>query len=117
MARIEPKKSRGGKWVTFGDDEYRMPPLALQSIIDLEEDFTIAAGVVGMPNQNQLDSIFKIVHAALKRNYPDVPLEEMREMLDVQNTFVALDAVMAASGFVRGESQGEPQASTGTSSS
>lgn len=118
--RVTPAKNRGGEWVTFGDEQYRVPPLSLRSVIDLQAQVeTLKAMAGGRPTADQMDVIVDIVHAALARNYPDLPRDDVGDMVDLSNYREVLGAVLQIAGFVRreGEASGEAAvASTGTAS-
>lgn len=120
LARIPPKKNRGGVWVPFGDEEYKVPPLGLLGVQELLDDIPKLQGIKGVPTPAQMQMVATIVHKAMRRNYPDMSVEEVAEMLDLANFQSALDAVMKVSGFVRhapGEkAPGETKASTGSPS-
>lgn len=57
-----------------------------------------------MPSKTQLYSIAKIIHKALKRNYPFIRLSTVISGLDMQNMGASLTQVMGGSGAVK---QGE----------
>lgn len=63
-----------------------------------------------------VEAVVKVVHAALKRNYPHITLESLEEFIDLKNVSGVTMAVMGVSGFTTaaastGEKAGE---STGT---
>lgn len=116
---VEPAKRRGGEWVVLGDFAYRVPPLGMLELQELQDDFVNIAGMskTAMPNGPQLESAFKIIHAAIRRSYPDFPLTEVRELLDLSNTVPVLNTVLTVAGMERGGTvAGEARASIGAGS-
>lgn len=107
-------KNRGGSWVRFGDEMYRVPPLSFRSLQELAEEVEGLQGMV-RPTAAQMTTIEKIVHAALVRNYPDLTLLTVADMIDVGNYEEVLSAALSIAGFTRarGATPGETMASTG----
>lgn len=70
----------------------------------------------------RIDAIKRVLHAALSRNYPELEIEELDGLLDLNNSGRACDAVLGVSGLQRVESEeespsGEAESpSTGTGS-
>lgn len=116
--RIEPKRSRGGEWVVFGDEEYRVPPLAFRALQELADEVAGLQAMGAKPTVEQMTTIEKIVHSALSRNYPEMTLAEVSDMLDVGNYEKVLGAALSIAGFTRAKegSPGETGASTGAGS-
>lgn len=94
--------------VTLGGTEYIVPPLSLRSV----RKFALAIQQLGddsaLAGPEKLDRLLEVVHASLVRNYPDITIEELGEMLDLGNMMAVFEAVMRASGFTR-----EPAAAPG----
>src|SRR4051812_17617735 len=99
--RIEPKRSRGGEWVAFGDEEYRVPPLAFRALQELADEVAGLQSMGSKPTTEQMTTIEKIVHSALSRNYPEMTLAEVSDMLDVGNYEHVLGAALSIAGFTR----------------
>jgi hypothetical protein len=119
VKKVPPTKNRGGAWITFGSEAYRVPPLGLGAIKQMQERVANLAVTPGAaPSSDQFDTILEVVHAALMRNYPDMKLEEVADMVDLQNYQEVLGAVLNISGFAKREegAPGEALASTGTGS-
>jgi hypothetical protein len=118
VVRIQPQRRRGGEWVQIGLDEYRIPPLGLGDIQELAPEIEKLKGITQLPDKDQMDAVFKIVHCALLRNYPDHPMSETRAMVDLGNFQEILGKVMGIAGFMKvsGVPSGEVKASTGTQS-
>lgn len=113
--RVKPERNRGGEWVTLGDEQYRIPPLAFRAVIDLQDRVAALAQMGGRPTPDQMDTVADIVHAAMVRNYPALTKEQVGDMLDLGNYQAVLSAVLSIGGFKKaGAESGEPQASAGT---
>ncbi len=118
VKRIEPTaaRNRGGEWVRLGLEEYRIPPLALQALQDLEAEVKSLGEMGAVPSAGQMRTVGRLVHAAMVRNYPALSAEEVTEMLDMGNYASVLGAVLQISGFERraaADGAGERRASTG----
>ena len=111
ITRIQPANKRGGVWVQMGEEEYRIPPLGFGSLKDLQERITTLQGMVGIPNADQLQAVAEIVHQAIIRNYPDMPLAQVVDMLDMANFQPVLNAVLNTAGY-RKAAEGESQPTT-----
>jgi hypothetical protein len=116
VTRVEPQKKRGGRWIVFGEEEYQVPPLAFRTVIDLQDDVESLRDMGPKPTAAQMDTVTRIVHAALVRNYPDMTKEAVADMLDVGNFQEVINATLAIGGFKEqagGPPSGEVMASTG----
>jgi hypothetical protein len=119
VKRIEPTKARGGRWVTLGAEEYRIPPLGFLAIQDLAEDVASLKDIQGQPTPSQMGVVVRIVHAAMRRNYPALTTEDVGDMLDAENFMAVLEAVLNIAGFQAspaGAPQGEAPAAVGAES-
>jgi len=117
LVRVPTERSRGGEWVTLGDEQYRIPPLAFRAIQDLGEDIESLKNIVGRPSPQQMGVVGRIVLAAMQRNYPSMTMELLDDMLDIGNYQAVLGAVLSIGGFRKAEgAPGEALASIGTSS-
>jgi hypothetical protein len=95
-----------GVRVEMAGTDYVVPPLTFRQIQDLHEILAGLAAVQGVPSADQITGIAEIVRTALARNYPDITLEQVMDMLDMGNVNDVLMAVLGASGLVKpGEAQ------------
>ena len=100
MAKIK------GIEITFGEGEtYTVPPLSLGSVEDLQDR-------LGAYNPNGAMDVSLVVDcltASLKRNYPDMTRERVRDMVGLENMVQVMEAVMNVSGLVKkaGDVSGE----------
>lgn len=100
-----------GVALKFGEGEFVIPPLNLgqvKRLIPLIEKMRN-----GTDDAEKFDAVVTVAHAALSRNYPDLTIEQVEEMVDLGNLKKVIDAVMGISGFVSGEAQ-PGSAQTGT---
>lgn len=59
-------------------------------------------------SEELVNDFTKVIHAAFKRNYPDITVEELDEIIDMRNMSDVFKAIMGQSGFVEnGEAPGE----------
>ena len=116
--RIQPEKTRGGEWVTLGDEQYRIPPLSFRAVQELQDDVASLSQMGARPTPEQMGVVIRIVHSAMSRNYPSITPEQIDEMLDMGNYQDVLGAVLAIAGFKqKGRAEtGEAMASAGTAS-
>lgn len=50
-------------------------------------------------NAKLINNICVVLHAAISRNYPNITLEEVKDLVDLKNAQKVFGAVMGASGF------------------
>ena len=122
VTRIHPVKSRGGEWVRIGDEEYKIPPLAFETLQELPERLeplrAMAPGAA--PNKAQMEAIVGLIHTAMRRNYPEITAEDVRGMLDLGNYQAIFSAVMRVAGLrkeaAKPDAPGETVAAVGAQS-
>ena len=75
---------------------YVMPPMNFCSIIAVTPHFEQLKGLGagGMPTKKQLHAIAKIIHKALRRNYPFIRFSTVINGLDMHNMGDALTKAM-----------------------
>ncbi len=106
--KIQPARNRGGEWVQVGDEVYRIPPLAFRHVQELQEEVTGLAVMGTRPTADQMKTVTKIVHSAMQRNYPELTVDQVDDMLDLGNYQQVLGAVLAIGGFVEKKGGAEP---------
>jgi hypothetical protein len=89
-----------GVKINLGGDEYIVPPLnfrQLEKHSKLLDDLpdVLAAGDV----KKQWQIILTLALAALSRNYPDLTLEKLKDIIDLGNLAALTEAVMGQAGF------------------
>lgn len=78
---------------------FEVPPLNWKAQRQLSRDGIYTKVMVsqaepgGQFNDDVMEALSKIVHAALRRNYPDITLDEVEDMLDFANMSYVLHAV------------------------
>lgn len=83
--------------------EYIVPPLNLGQVKRL---LPMIDKMQTEPNPiEKLTSSVSVIHAALSRNYPEMKIEEVEEIVDLGNLKSYLDAVMGGSGLLQGEAR------------
>lgn len=96
----EPKYE--GVSMKIGGRELVIPPLSLKQVQKLYP--TIEALQKESDPLKSMEAVSLVVHAALKRNYPEMTLDEVDDMLDLGNFKAVIETVMGVSGFLaRGE--------------
>lgn len=96
-----------GTAITLGETEYTCPALCLDDVQTYLPKIKLLQTSDMSPEHFQ--TIKEVVHAALKRNYPDITVDDIAKGLDLSNYRDVLDAVMARSGLVK-KQPGEAQA-------
>lgn len=81
----------------IGDTDYVIPPLNLRAMRELLPQLKGMGATEAAPED--LAVIAKVVHAALVRNYPDMTVERVEDMLDITNVQEVMTAVLGASGL------------------
>lgn len=94
-----------GVSIELGGEAYTVPPLNFKALRSIGPKLDRLAAVGLMPNADDLSAISEVIHLALVRNYPDLTLERLEDMLDVKNMAPTIEAVMLASGFTRGKAE------------
>ena len=106
-----PGADKGGAWVTMGAKSWKVAPLNFKGLRELSPQLSrlkeLAPGSGQMPGPEQVDALGSVAHAALKRNYPDITLDDVLEDLDFSNFGAVLAAVMGASGLDKEPKPGE----------
>jgi len=101
-----------GVRLNLGGREYVVPPLNFAALRRLEHDIQTVQGLSGIPTGEAIDAVVRIAHAAISRNYPDITVEDMAELIDMGNITHVLNAVMGVSGL----REGKAPAAAGTES-
>ena len=99
----------------LGGTEYVVPPLALGALEQFQDRINSFTGDVS--DLKQVGAVIDIAHAALKRNYPELPRETVaNDLIDVGNMIEIFEAVMDVSGLKRkAKEQAAGEAAAGNS--
>jgi len=74
------------KTIKLGEKEYRLSPLNLNVLADIEEGFDCSIDKVGkMLDKKRASALRKLVHILLKEEYPDMTLEKIGGLIDLSN--------------------------------
>ena len=94
--------------MAFADGvEYVIPALSLRQVQQLQGRL---AAYTGGNDAESIELVIDTVHAAVTRNYPDMPRDTVQDGLDLRNMGDFMAAVMGASGMVEKVDTGEVQA-------
>lgn len=107
-----------GTKVNLGGRDFTVPPLNLKALRRLAPTISALADMADVPTPEQVGQIAEVVHAAVVRNYPEITVDEMEELLDLGNIKAVLQAILSGSGLTQGEPGGVASsgASTGPAS-
>jgi hypothetical protein len=95
--------------ITLGDGkEYVIAPLTLGAL----EDHGDAINQMGDLTAGSVKTAIDIAHSSLRRNYPDMTREQVRDLIDIANMDRVIEACMDVSGLKRKELE-EAQAAAG----
>jgi hypothetical protein len=84
-----------GKEVMLSGESFILAPLNLAAAKQYGEEIS-AVFVGGIP---RIEFVGKLAYASLKRNYPEITVEKVDELVDFSNLFDILEAVMNVSGL------------------
>lgn len=96
-----------GKTINFAGTDYVMPPLNLASLEHFQDKL---ANYTGGIDRESVQFVVEVAHAALKRNYPDVTIDQLKDWIDLGNIQEVFSAVMNVSMLVPRDGQGEAEA-------
>ena len=88
-----------GQRVLIAGEEYVVPALSYGQLKQLKPEFKVIAAKNEGLDSNQHEAVLTIIHAALSRNYPDLSLDDVGEMVDLRNGPKLLTIVMGVSGL------------------
>ena len=85
----------------LGGTVYVVPPLSMGDLEVMQDK--LAAFENFSLNAASAKVILEVAHRALKRNYPEIKVEELAELVDLGNAMELFQAVMDISGLRRRE--------------
>lgn len=86
-----------GKEVKIGGAAYIMPPLTL-GMLEVYQDRIDAFQSGASTNSASWTTVIDCVHAALKRNYPDLPRTVITDNVEMRHIGEIFEALMSVSG-------------------
>jgi hypothetical protein len=84
---------------TIGGVEYIIPPISLRTFKQLQDVLELFED--GVVDAKTIDTAVTVIHAALNRNYPDITIDDVAEIVDIGNMFEIFEVVMDVSGLKR----------------
>jgi hypothetical protein len=95
----------------MGGQQWTVPPLTLGQLRSLMPKVQQLTEIGSQMGEKQIGILVEIVAAALQRNYPDISVEIVENLLDLGNAGAVLNAVLTGSGLrPRERSPGEAPA-------
>lgn len=89
-----------GKTINLGGTEYVVPPLNLGQIRRLQKDIEKINQLDARSlDDNAVDTMIKIIHAGLSRNYPEMTKKQLEDLIDLGNMREVTQAVLGVSGL------------------
>jgi hypothetical protein len=88
-----------GVMVAMGGREWTIPPLTLGQLRRLMPKVQQLSEIGSQMGETQIEVLVEIVAAALHRNYPDISVETVENLLDLGNAGAVLNAVLTGSGL------------------
>jgi hypothetical protein len=96
-----PAPRFAGQDVNLGGTNFVVPPLALGALKTLLPKIQkLSIGADGVPDLSQVEDLLEVCLAALRRNYPELTLVELVDIVDLVNFQPLVKAVMGQSGLV-----------------
>lgn len=92
-----------GKRIDLGGQEYIVPPLSLGQVRQFQQSLEELPRLTGTA---LLLAAVPVIHAAMTRNYPDLPISEVERLIDMRNFREVMPAVTGI-----GEGETKPAAS------
>jgi len=96
-----------GEKINLGGEEYVVPALNLKQ---LKRFSPRLKDLGGLDEAGMVSLQAEIVHAAITRNYPEIALDQVEEMLDLRNIAATFQAVMNQSGLEKAAGETKPVA-------
>ena len=102
----------------MGGQDWLIPPLTLGQLRRLMPKVRQLTEIGASMGEPQIGVLVEIVAAALQRNYPELTMDRVEDLLDLGNAGAVLNAVLTGSGLKsRGQPLGEAVAVVGPRSS
>jgi hypothetical protein len=96
-----------GEEIQLGNEKYIVPALSLRQVRELSPKLDkLEADGAGLPGLDQIDAVVEVLHAALKRNYPEMTKDQLLDLIDLGNLTALIKAAMRTSGLV-GKGEGK----------
>lgn len=99
-----------GTSITLGEKAYLLPPLNAAAL-ELHAEFIQKALSKGLAEDDTIkgvSTIAELVYLALKRNYPDMELADVKNHIDFGNMHDMMECLFKTSGFVATAGESAP---------
>ena len=98
---------RGGQWVVLGGNQYKIPPLNFRAVRQYASTMSSLRDVDSGSSLDpeKMSLVAEIAHAAIVRNYPDMKLADIEDMLDLGNFSDVFSAIMNIAGLVKNKGE------------
>lgn len=74
------------KTIKLGGKDYKLSPLNLNVLADIEEEFDCGVSELGpILEKRQASTLRKLIHILLKDQHPDMALTKIGELVDLKN--------------------------------
>ena len=83
-----------GVVVKMAGEDYVIPPLSFKQLKMLQDDMKQLNTATAASSSDQQGVVLRIVLAALQRNYPDMTLEKLEDILDLGNIHEITQAII-----------------------
>lgn len=95
-----------GASIRMGGKNFIVPALSFGQIKRLMPKLKETNSIGAQMTPEQMDNVTDIVFTALSRNYPDLKIEDVSDLIDLNNLPTIFAAVMGQSGLIK---SGEPK--------
>ncbi len=101
-----------GVTVIIAEKEYVIPPL---NFAGTRKYIAASKRLSGIADpEEQMSIMAEMVWLALKRNYPQLSVEDVEDILDFTNVQTIMDAIVEASGLKKNMAMTTPETASGT---
>ena len=93
-----------GVKLRIGRGDYVVPALTVRQLKQFRPVLTgMERFKVSDPSDEDLDQVLGMVHAALSRNYPDLTVEQLQDMVDLRSLPAIVKAIAGQTGLDRAQ--------------
>jgi hypothetical protein len=102
-----------GVRITLGSDQYVVPPLTLKQLRELGSEITSISELAASTSltQERMQPVMRVCLAALNRNYPELTMEALEELVDMRTVTKLVRSVLGVSGLEESEPEKQPAGS------
>lgn len=90
-----------GVKMRVGGRELIIPALTIKQVRALRGQFDAMQGIKEnvMPSDEQIGAVTEVIHSAVVRNYPDMTIDTLEELMDLTTMQAVVKAIMGQSGL------------------